>query len=100
MSEARMAPQVLIPYDPREAISIVEAALFAGVSRDTMKRWADVKNIGRPVVGRWMVSRIALQMLLDSNRKALNAYLSGDRTSEIVQSYFRRAGLTSNTDAA
>jgi hypothetical protein len=32
-------------------------------------------------------------MFLDSDRDALRAYLSGDRASELVASYFDRCGV-------
>jgi hypothetical protein len=32
-------------------------------------------------------------MLLDGDRKALRAYLAGDRASELVLAYFRRANI-------
>lgn len=34
-----------------------------------------------------MVSRVALQMLLDGDRKALEAYLSGDRVGPLTTPY-------------
>jgi hypothetical protein len=40
-----------------------------------------------------MVSRVALQMLLDGDRRALRAYLKGDRESALVRSYYARLGL-------
>jgi hypothetical protein len=86
-------PHVLIPFDIGEALSISEAATIAGRSTVTVRTWAANFDLGRPVGGRWMISRVALAMYLDSDRKALRAYLSGDRESEIVVHYFRRFGL-------
>jgi hypothetical protein len=40
-----------------------------------------------------MVSQVALAMLLDGDRKALKAYLAGERSSDLVRSYFDRLGL-------
>ena len=58
-----------------------------------MRAWAANFDLGRPVGGRWMISRVALAMYLDSDRKALRAYLSGDRESALVVAYFQRFGL-------
>jgi hypothetical protein len=40
-----------------------------------------------------MVSKVALAMFLDHDLKALKAYHAGDRTSALVESYFKREGL-------
>jgi hypothetical protein len=87
------APQVLIPFDSREAVSISEAARIAGRTVVTMRAWAAIHDLGRMVGGRWAVSRVALAMHLDNDRKALQAYLDGDRHSPGVISYFERLGL-------
>lgn len=69
---------VLIPYDRREAITLRQAAEIAGRSETTVRGWCAQYHIGRRVAGGpWMVSRDALQMLLDGDRMALEAYLSG-----------------------
>ncbi len=87
-------PQVLIPFDRREAITLRQAALVAGRSESTLRSWCQTHCIGRRVAGGpWMVSRPALQMFLDDDARALRAYLAGDRESELVIFYFRRAGL-------
>jgi hypothetical protein len=86
-------PHVLLPFDIREAISISDAARIAGRSTVTVRTWAANLDLGRPVGDRWMISRVALAMFLESDRKALRAYLSGDRESAIVVDYFRRFGL-------
>lgn len=87
-------PQVLIPYDRREAITLRQAALIAGRSESTLRSWCQTHHIGRRVGGGpWMISRPALQMFLDDDAVALRAYLKGDRESELVMVYFRRAGL-------
>jgi hypothetical protein len=85
---------ILRPYDRREAISLRTAAEIAGRSESTVRSWCQNDLIGRRVAGGpWQVSHPALLMLLDGNRKALRAYLSGDRESEIVLVYFRRASV-------
>lgn len=86
-------PRILIPFDIGEALSISEAATIAGRSTVTVRTWAANFDLGRPVGGRWMISRVALAMFLESDRRALKAYLSGDRESRLVISYFERFGL-------
>jgi hypothetical protein len=85
--------QVLLPFDIQEAVSISDAARIAGRRPVTVRAWAANYDIGRRVCGRWMVSRVALAMHLDNDRKALKAYLAGDRESQTVTGYFRRFGL-------
>src|SRR4051812_39528449 len=78
-------PQVLVPFDPREAIGLKQAAALAGKSEATLRSWCALYDIGRRVAGgSWMISRIALAMFLDGDKRALRAYLHGDRSSEIV----------------
>lgn len=87
-------PQVLIPFAKQEAMTLRAAAEFAGRSESTLRSWCQCHHIGRRVAGGpWMVSRPALQMFLDDDARALRAYLKGDRESELVASYFRRAGV-------
>lgn len=87
-------PRVLVPFDKREAITLRQAATIAGRSESTLRSWCQVHFIGRRVGGGpWMVSRVALAMFLDDDARALRAYLAGDRESELVASYFRRAGI-------
>jgi hypothetical protein len=87
-------PLVLVPFDRCEAITLRQAALIAGRSESTLRAWCQNHYIGRRVAGGpWMVSKPALQMFLDDDARALRAYLAGDRESELVVSYFRRAGL-------
>ncbi|MCK2056919.1 helix-turn-helix domain-containing protein [Methylobacterium sp. 37f] len=88
----RSAPQVLIPWNPAEAITVSQGAAIARKSPRTVREWAARYDIGRRVVGGdWMLSRVALLMLLESNSAALAAYLAGDRESQAVTDYFRRA---------
>jgi hypothetical protein len=88
-----LRPHVLLPFNLKEALTISEAAKVAGRSTVTMRTWAATLDLGRPIGGRWMVSRVALAMYLDSDPRALRAYLSGDRESEYVVVYFRRFDL-------
>jgi hypothetical protein len=87
-------PQILIPFDRREALSLAEAAEVAGRSSETVRRWANIEDLGRKIGGQWMLSRVALAMWLDGNRRSLRLYHSGDRTSAEVRSYFDRLGLS------
>jgi hypothetical protein len=82
---------VLVPYDRREALTLREAAKLAGRCESTVRGWCGVYDIGRRVGnGPWQVSRPALMMFLDGAGDALRAYLAGDRTGELVESYFAR----------
>jgi hypothetical protein len=86
-------PRVLIPYDRREALSLRQAAEISGKSVETVRRWCSLYDIGRRIGGQWAVSQPALFMMLDGDRKALTAYLAGDRNGPSVRAYFERAGL-------
>ncbi len=89
-----MRPQVLIPWNPAEALTIAEAAKIARKSVRTVRNWAAIHDIGRRVAGGdWMISRPALLMLLEDDGAALSAYHAGARTSDLVRPYFERAGL-------
>jgi hypothetical protein len=86
----------LIPYDAREGLSVKEAAAAAGKSARTVTAWCERHGIGRKVAGGvWVVSRVALQMLLDGADEALKAYrdFGVRRSYEPVAEYFRRLGL-------
>lgn len=84
----------LVPFDPREAISVAIAARRAGKSTRTIRLWCEQHGIGRRVAGGpWMVSAVALAMLLDGDEIALASYLSGDRDSKFVAAYFQRLGV-------
>ena len=90
-------PRVLTDYDPKEAISLKVAAGIANRSQETLREWASMKDLGRKIGGRWMISHPALLMFLESDTKALRAYWGGDRTSPLVSAYFNRAGLSAST---
>ena len=82
---------VLIPYDPREGISLSEATALTGKKVGTIRNWCVQHHLGRRVGGgTWVVSKVALAMFLDGDAKALRAYHTGDRSSELVASYFQR----------
>jgi hypothetical protein len=88
-----MIPQVLVPFYAPEAITLQRAGGVAGRSPETVRGWCAMYDIGRRIGGRWAVSHPALLMFLDGDHVALKAYLSGDRHSERVACYFRRAGV-------
>jgi len=91
--DADAKPHVLIPFDLDEAVTVAQAAQIAGRTAVTVRTWAAVHDLGRPIGRRWMVSRVALAMHLDGDREALKAYLAGDRESALVTNYFERFGL-------
>jgi hypothetical protein len=86
-------PQVLIPFDRREALTLQQAAHRAMRTVETMRRWAALYDLGRLISGRWLISRVALAMHLDGDRKALQAYLAGDRAGPLVRPYYEREDL-------
>jgi hypothetical protein len=86
-----MWPNVLVPYDEREAISVQVAARKAGKSPRTIRLWGEEHGIGRRIAGgSWKISRVALQMLLDGDRAALDLYQAGNRRHPRVVAYFER----------
>ena len=50
--------------------------------------------------GRWAISQVALDMLIDGDKDSLEAYLAGDRTSERVRSYYTRRSIPLQADPA
>jgi hypothetical protein len=86
----------LIPFAIEEGLSIRQAAAIAGKSDRTLQDWCAAHGIGRRVAGGTLiVSRVALQMLLDGDDDALVSYRDhGVRASYgRVAAYFQRAGL-------
>ena len=91
-----MNTNTLVPFTAAEGLTIGEAATIAGRSERTVRTWCIEHGIGRRVAGGpWVVSRIALQMLLDGDDEALAAYRDNGvrREWERVVSYYRRCGL-------
>jgi hypothetical protein len=85
---------ILRPFDKREGMSLSAAAKHAGRSPSTMRNWCEEHGIGRRVAGgNWVVSRVALQMLLDGETDALFEYHTGNRAHPVVAMYFGSAGL-------
>jgi hypothetical protein len=85
---------ILSPFDLREVLTLKQAAAIAGKSEATLRVWCEGYGLGRRVGGgTWCVSKVALQMHLDGNRKALRAYHAGNRSDPNVVYYFEREGL-------
>ncbi len=94
VKETPLRPAVLWPYSALEAITVPEAVVIARRSKRTVREWCARFDIGRRIAGgQWMVSRAALQMLLDGDKAALAAYLAGDRSSLKITEYFQRCGV-------
>ena len=86
--------KILVPFDKREYISLKEAADIAGKSESTMRGWCVEDGLGRRIGGgTWMVSKVALAMFLDEDKRALRAYHAGNRADPTVIAYFKREGL-------
>jgi hypothetical protein len=100
MTRFRSEDAILQPYDPQEAIGIAEAARRAGQAERTLREWCPLHKIGRKIAGRWKISGPALDMLLEGDGEALKAYLSGDRHTHLVRSYFERRGIPLQAEAA
>jgi hypothetical protein len=85
---------ILSPYDRREGMELRAAAEHAGRSESTLRGWCVRHGIGRRIGGgNWVVSRVALQMLLDGETDALFEYHLGNRSDARVAEYFVRLGL-------
>jgi hypothetical protein len=95
MSSSTMNERLILsPFDLREVLTLKQAAAVAGKSESTMRVWSESVGLGRRVGGgTWCVSKIALAMHLDGNRKALRAYHAGNRSDPNVVYYFEREGL-------
>jgi hypothetical protein len=62
----------LVPFDAAEGLTLQQAAAVAGKSQRTLRNWRIEHGIGRRVAdGTWVVSRVALAMLLHSDLDAL-----------------------------
>ena len=76
-----------------EGISRTEAAEIAGRSVDTIDRAARKYNFYGRQFGHKLVSRVALQMLLECDYPAAQAYAAGERSSPRVKAYFDKLGV-------
>ena len=86
-------PGILRPYDPAEVIGTSEAAQRAGKSERTLRNWCMEIPVGRKINGHYSVSQIALDMKLNGDEEALEAYLAGERATPVVAAYYERLGL-------
>ena len=92
---------VLTPYNPREGMTLRQAAERAGKSETTIKNWATNKGLGRRVGGGvWIISRPALEMFLDGDGKALLLYHQGKCDMLEVRVYFERTRVPCRRIAA
>lgn len=93
MRAVTAAPRVPVIF--ADLISVAEAAEYAGVSGETIRRWCDRYGIGRRPAGNgyrewaYQVSLPGLRMVVTGDFTALEAFRSGDRTSAIVAHHFR-----------
>ncbi|WFU26313.1 hypothetical protein QA649_08925 [Bradyrhizobium sp. CB1717] len=63
------------------------------MTQRTIINWCEAYGLGRLIGGRWRVSCIALQMLLDGNTGALAKYLTGNREDPLITGYFARLNV-------
>jgi hypothetical protein len=95
-NRAMASPQTLFPFHPDECITVAEAAKVAGMSPRRVREWCSEHGIGRHLFpgGPWIVSRVALRMLLEGDTDALISYRHGARASyPPVVAHYTRAGL-------
>jgi hypothetical protein len=88
--------KTLIPFHPDECMTVAEAATVAGMSPRRIREWCSEHGIGRHLFpgGPWIVSRVALRMLLEGAADDLCAYLHGARASyPTVAPFYRRTNL-------
>jgi hypothetical protein len=83
----------MTPFDPKEAMTLAQAAHRAGKCQNTIRNWCEGDGIGRRIGGTWHVSKVALELYLDGETEALRRYLDGDRENQIIVAYFRKFGL-------
>jgi hypothetical protein len=93
MSAIGACPPLLMRRD--EVVGIKRAAVHAGRSPDTIRRWYHDHGIGRqagpnaPVE----ISIVALEMVVHGDWLALEALRSGDRSNPLVSRYIAFLGL-------
>ncbi len=91
----------LVPFHVAEGLTLKEATDVAGKSVRTLRNWCTEHGIGRRVAGgSWVVSKVALAMLLDGDLDALVCYRDhGVRASyEPVAKYYERLELAELLD--
>ena len=76
---AMTANRVLVPYIQEEAIGTAEAARLCGLSERGMRERATLYPIARKIGGWLTFSRVAVQLHLEGDAAALEAYAYGER---------------------
>ncbi len=90
----RKRAMCLVPYDRREVMFTAEAAATYGDSPGTIRANCERYRLATRVgSSRLHISRVAMRMFYENDGRALMKYLSGDRTSPEVVSYYEREGL-------
>ncbi len=87
------ANRVLVPYIREEAIGTAEAAKLCGMSERGVRERATLYPLARKIGGRLAFSRVALQMHLEGDAEALEAYAYGERESSDIVAYFQRLNI-------
>jgi hypothetical protein len=90
-----MAPRdVLVPFDPREAMTVDAAAKIAGRNARTIRNWCIESGIGRRMAGGpWAISRPLFFMFIEDKRRELTDYFDGRPLTQVHVEYFERFGL-------
>ena len=84
----------LIPFDPREAMTVDAAAKIAGRDTRTIRNWCAESGIGRRIAGGpWAISKPLFFMLVEDRRRELADYLDGRPLSQIHVQYFERFAI-------
>ena len=86
----------LVPFHAAEGLTLKQAVDVAGKSERTLRNWCVEHGIGRRVAGgTWVVSKVALAMLLDGDIDSLICYRDhGVRASyEPVAKFYKRLDL-------
>ncbi len=89
----RPKPAILLPFDPREAMTVQEFCAASGLSDPWARVTINEQLLARKIGGRWRVSKVLAAMYLDGEKEAMRLYWSGDRKSEAVARYFWRFGI-------
>ncbi|WP_376775245.1 helix-turn-helix domain-containing protein [Aminobacter aminovorans] len=88
-ADTAASPRKPVPIPPGTAISVPSAARYAGVSRDTIRRWCKDHGLGVQPGGRgrFRVSFPALSAFLAADDEALAAIRLGAFGDEVVSPY-------------
>ena len=72
--------KILFPYIPEEAMPLGEAVQRTAWSDATLRDRAVRYGLARKIGGRWIFSRVAVELFLNGQNEALAAYHRGDRS--------------------